>query len=487
MICPECGHEIEEGHLICEQCGYEVQMVPDFEPDIEPQIDNILIDEAVEESSASDTETLGTTGTVITDQILGVLHTDHLISSIKSRITSLIIVGFFVVIIVALAVFAIRRATGLEYRINNARNQASQGKYEEAISTLENIYVSHPEESSILFLESEYYNELGKTEQAVDTLKRMINSGKYDETDVFSAYDRLIGIYAANEDYEEIDSVLESCQYPEIVQAYQNYLAIDPVFSYEPGEYDTTIRLKISANTSGKIYYTLDGSVPNEEGSVYGGPIVLDHGVITVSAMFVNQYGIVSDVVTGTYIIQNDLPPEPVVNVDSGEYHSPVLITVEVPEGCTVYYTTDKTTPTEDSVKYTDPIPMPVKYSNFSFVTVTEDGLVSDVVVKSYSLSFPSGISLGRAVEILKTRLVERGLLNDMDGHSDRAPGIYTYEVISAIPIAGQGDYYTIREFYHDGSGSETPTDTTYIVEIYQGSTAMLGGSSAGGFLAIAF
>ena len=74
-----------------------------------------------------------------------------------------------------------------------------------------------------------------------------------------------------------------------------------------------------------------------------------------------------------------------------------------------------------------------------------------------------------------------------MNGHSDRAPGRYTYEVISAIPIAGQGDYYTIREFYHDGTGAQTPTDTTYIVEIHQGSTAMLGGNAVTGFLAISF
>ncbi len=486
MICPECGHEIEEGHLICELCGHEVQMVPDFEPDIEPQIDNTLIDEVVGVSTGSVTGTFDTTGTGTTDQILGLMHDDHK-PTIRNRIASIVIISISVLIIAAVAIWAVRRATGLEYRINSARSQASQGKYEEAIRTLENIYVSHPEESSILFLESEYYNELGRTDQAVDTLERMISSGRYDETDVFSAYDRLIGIYADNGDYETIAALLDKCEHPEIVQAYQNYLAIAPVFSYEPGEYDSTIRLKISANTSGNIYYTLDGSVPKETGSLYGGPIVLDHGEIVVSAMFVNQYGIVSDVVVGQYVILNDMPEEPVVNVDSGEYHEPVLITVEVPEGCTVYYTTDKSVPTEDSVQYVDPIPMPVKYSNFSFVSITEDGLSSDVVVKSYSLSFPGGISYDRAVEILKTRLVERGLLNDMEGHSDRAPGIYRYEVISAIPIEGQGDYYTIREFYHDGGGAETPTDTTYIVEIRQGSTAILGGNAADGFLAIAF
>ena len=38
MKCPNCGCEIKEGHLYCETCGTEIQMVPDFEPEIENSI-----------------------------------------------------------------------------------------------------------------------------------------------------------------------------------------------------------------------------------------------------------------------------------------------------------------------------------------------------------------------------------------------------------------------------------------------------------------
>ena len=42
MKCPNCGNELEEGHLICEVCGEEIQMVPDFEPEIENKIESSI-------------------------------------------------------------------------------------------------------------------------------------------------------------------------------------------------------------------------------------------------------------------------------------------------------------------------------------------------------------------------------------------------------------------------------------------------------------
>ncbi len=481
MKCPECGNEISDGHLICEVCGYEVQIVPDFEPDIEPQIDNNIVGDVLGDSILAEDDITTTQDLLDTTEQVAVPEL------IRHRLVMFLCIALATLVIIFIAVWGIRRTSDPDHQLNRARNLAAQGKYEDAISSLENLYVSQPDNSEILYLESDYYMELGKTDLAVDTLKRMISSDRYSADEIYSAYDRLINIYAEAGNYDAIAVLLGECKYSEITLAYQNYVAFPPVFSYEEGTYDNAIRLKISANTSGTVYYTLDGSVPNESSPRYDSPIVLDHGEYVVSAVFINQYGIVSDMVTGTYNISNNIPDAPVVNADSGDYHTPVLIKVEVPEGYKVYYTTDRSVPTVDSVQYIDPIPMPVKYSNFNFAAISEDGLTSEVVVRSYSLTFPDGIPLNEAVDILKTRLIERGVLNDMNGHSDRAPGRYTYEVISAIPIAGQGDYYTIREFYHDGTGAQTPTDTTYIVEIHQGSTAMLGGDAVTGFLAISF
>ena len=179
MKCPNCGHEIEEGHLICEICGHEIQIVPVFEPEIEPQIDNKIVGEAVSEGIPfSNTSDLSSTiGGSTTDRILGLSHNEEHDPKMIRRVVILSIIVVTVIAGIIAAIIGVRGANDLEHQLNRVKDKASQGRYEDAISDLENIYVSHPEESRILFMEAEYYDEMGRGDQSVDTLKRMISSG----------------------------------------------------------------------------------------------------------------------------------------------------------------------------------------------------------------------------------------------------------------------------------------------------------------------
>ena len=42
MKCPKCGYEWTEGHLYCDNCGEEFRIVPDFEPEIEEEMNETL-------------------------------------------------------------------------------------------------------------------------------------------------------------------------------------------------------------------------------------------------------------------------------------------------------------------------------------------------------------------------------------------------------------------------------------------------------------
>ena len=42
MKCPNCGMEIPEGHMYCDNCGKEIMFVPDFDPEVENQINATL-------------------------------------------------------------------------------------------------------------------------------------------------------------------------------------------------------------------------------------------------------------------------------------------------------------------------------------------------------------------------------------------------------------------------------------------------------------
>ena len=62
MKCPDCGAEMAYGHLYCEKCGREIQIVPDFEPEIENSITETLstVGEEIEGGSLKDDQGIET-------------------------------------------------------------------------------------------------------------------------------------------------------------------------------------------------------------------------------------------------------------------------------------------------------------------------------------------------------------------------------------------------------------------------------------------
>ena len=42
MQCPKCGAQMPDDKLYCEKCGEEINIVPDFEPEIENKIEETL-------------------------------------------------------------------------------------------------------------------------------------------------------------------------------------------------------------------------------------------------------------------------------------------------------------------------------------------------------------------------------------------------------------------------------------------------------------
>ncbi len=484
MKCPNCGNEIEEGHLICETCGNEIRIVPDFEPELENSITETLSTLAAmqKEETAQEEQRQERPDSDPVQEPPEYEEEERM--GIGRKIGFTITMVMVTVICCACYFLYTHHLQTISYQVKKAQEYAADENYQQAIAFLDSAFAQDETQSELLFLKADYYYLLSDNESALMTLKQIIDKGIYPYEDIEEAYDKMITIYTKQKRYEDINALLRSCKEDTIVNMFQGYLAKEPEFNYVEGDYAEIIPLKLSSNTSGTIYYTMDGSEPDENSQIYTAPLFLEDGEYTISAFFVNDYGIKSNIVTKTYHISLDVPNAPEVSLYSGEYTQPVMITVVPQEGCQTFYTTDESEPTRDSVPYTGPIPMPLGTTNFRFINVSEAGVYSEVTQRTYTLSLHSTISTDEAVQRLIDRLVEIGYLKDTEGRLEQQSGTYSYQFSSVLMI-GEDIYFTINEYSNDGTGLSTRTDKVFLIQVYTGAPARLGYDEDGNFAAV--
>lgn len=467
-----------EGHLYCEKCGAEIQMVPDFEPEIENSITETLSTVAEEiEGTASATETVDMDISQNDNHYEGERERQKnrffqfLFEAEQRKGFFLLSLTSFIVIIIAIAflTMSLYHRFSATYQIEQAREYAKQGDYEGAITFLEKAKMLKGDDFEIVLLEASYYYEVGEKQKAVDVLIKSIRNKHLTYEDEERAYENIIAIYDEEKRYEDISSLLSSCENEDIVNHFQKYMAFAPEFGQESGRYDEVILLTMSANTAGRIYYTLDGSNPDEKSDVYTAPLFLESGEYQVAAMFVNDYGIKSDIVRSWYMINLTVPDPPEVFLASGDYSVPTMIEVGNTEAGTVYYTTDGSAPSKDSLQYTGPISMPLGRSNFKFVIISDEGVSSEVVSRSFDFTLKTDVTVGKAIDNVVRALYARKVLTDLQGHSTEIKGKYVFQYDTIVEIPNLGYYYVLSEYVDGDNGVRTKTERMYAVEVYTG------------------
>lgn len=476
MKCPGCGWEIAKDHLYCEQCGEEIRIVPDFEPEIEREMDetlSALFQDLTDEMTSEDR-------TEIMEEETG-QHTVFIPDPGKNRepgdwfhkknIRKIAAVLSVLIVVCSVGILLLYQNFSVSYHISKARRAAASEQYVQAVSSLERAHHLDREDGDILFLMAEYADLQGKEEEALLTLEKIIRSEvPYEKELQRKAYEKSIAIYNRQEAYHSIHLLLQSCEDAFIVEQFQQYMAEPPQFNYVGGSYEEALALKLSSQGTGTIYYTLDGSSPDPNSKVYGAPIFLETGTYTVTAYFVNDYGVESRQVSHTYEIDLIRPFAPEVSVYSGEYREPQMIEAEAAEDCRIFYTTDGSKPTTDSQLYTSAIPMPLGNSCYKFVAVSPEGSVSDLTVRTYSLYMDTGITIEMALGQVKQALVEAGILLDHEGTMRGVEDRSVYQFHSVTHIPGEGNYYVIYEYQESPSGARVRTERIYGVSLQDGS-----------------
>lgn len=475
MKCPNCGREMADGVLYCEYCGEDIHIVPDFEPELDQYLQQAasdIVDELGEESKddgekKEEPETAEASG--------------------KRRMWPFAVL---------LAVFVVAAAVGMgswvylynseEHQVNRAVQCVAQEQYDRAVDYYGRALELDPDNVELMFALADVYLQKNNKVEYEYLLREITRKENATEEQLDSAYGRLIAIYRDRGDYDTINELLLGSNNERMLSTYGNYIADPPQFSVIEGYYTTIQPLKLTSIGTGTIYYTLDGSDPDQNATQYSMPILLEEGDYIVKAMFVNEYGIESDIVTKEYHVDNAEVPPPEIGAASGDYNMPGYIEVlDTEEEGEIYYTTDGSTPTASSYAYTEPIPMPLGRSYYKFVRIV-DGVKSDVSEGIYNLVLNTAYAPEQAVQDVLQYSLSIGKIRDQAGHFDDTEAIYVYEFLYAVTIEESGDFYVIAEVQRGADGAQARTGNFYAANIYDGTLFKLQQDEAGRSVLIA-
>ena len=246
MKCPNCGSHLEDGNLFCEVCGEEINIVPEYDPDVDLSVDidgvfdhtkeiNIgevkkqkkvpktrneyyeknkhvsreQVIDSVEDWDEEDPNEVG----AIKDLILSVF--DFWSRSIFTKIVVLFVLLLFIGFIFA-CILGVRKLVdrqSIDYLIEQAETSYRNKDYETAIDYYEKAIEKDPDNTEIKFAVSNCYLYDGQDNNAIFILKEIATENPALATDT---YERIFNIYYENQDWKGINDLLLSCNDDEI-------------------------------------------------------------------------------------------------------------------------------------------------------------------------------------------------------------------------------------------------------------------------------
>ncbi len=450
MKCIKCGGEIAEGSLYCEKCGEDVHIVPEYDSD------EFNLGQAIRSFFQEDDDTEGT----YEDVASGALA-----RNLKKRIGAGVLILAFLSVIVVL-IFSLITNT-YDYQLNRAYEAFENNDFDTAeASCMQAIErKTYATEAHILLADVFYAcKDFASYEQK---LLSLADDPLYMEEDGESVYSRLISFYKEQNRLVDIALLLNQCKYEHIKECFSAYVVEAPAVDLIQGTYHGVQVVRLEAAEGNIIYYTLDGSQPGAESTVYNVPIVLENGTHEIRTICVNEQGVPSLTVSYRYDIKVDKLLAPTVFPVSGTYHEPQLIEID---GNTdnIYYTTDGSDPDLSAQLYAGPIPVPLGNSKYKFARIEEDNY-SEVVTRKYKLELRDAISVAEAEEIVIRHMMQISKIKNPEGYVDESGARLIYQYKYVISLTDKGSFYIINESFADINGSVQPTGDSYAVDIYGG------------------
>ncbi len=364
MKCPKCHKEVEKGSLYCPYCLSEIPWVREFD--------------SVETLMKKKQQ----------DQSHGKKHKfKHLryVKKHRNKNKRMILSRRLIILIISAAVLlgllCYHQLHTFSALYSLARRQYEQQNYEAVLPVIEEALDLKPENEAANLLMAKSMEKLGDTESAILVLRPLIRN----RTAGAAIYREYVKLLTGQGKTAEVKNTLKHAA-AEIQDACREYICEAPVSSLDSGTYTSVQTLELKADCS-RIYYTLDGSTPTRDSTLYTGPISLKEGTTELKAFGVNEKNIESDIITEKFIIVLRTPDAPKVTPKSGDYNKQTEIRVTVPDGCKAYYAFDAE-PDINSTLYEQPISMPTGYHRLNVILVAANGKTSRVTTMEYYLQY---------------------------------------------------------------------------------------------------
>lgn len=376
MKCVKCGAELKEGCIYCSVCGNEVQIVPDYSV-----LEDDYLRSLLREGNSQKKQSKGNGKEAQSPQR----------RKQGNKLPIFIVCGILFILIVTGIVIKVtidhKNATSYDYQVQMAEKEAVDKNYENALLYYKTALSLKPDDIDVRMAMTDIYMERKEYDAAMVLLTEII---KLDETNQ-KAYEYLIQIYEEAKEYDHIAELAEEITDENLLTLFADYLVEPPVISPDEGKYEDFIDVTIYSSGNWEIYYTLDGTEPDEEnGLLYDDGIALEKdGKYEVSAVCVNEKGIRSEIATASYEVELSAPAYATVLPDGGRIEEVTYVTIEAEQGCSIYYTWDGTDPTKASPRYEEPLEIPTGNNVLSVLVVNNKTGLDSGVYRTNFIYYP--------------------------------------------------------------------------------------------------
>lgn len=364
----------------------------------------------------------------------------HLIIIIASIVAAIAIIGVAAYFIVR---YAYKSSMDNYGYYNNAGYAALEKKdYASAVKFFEKglTYEEGKSDTDMRMYLYECYIYMDMEEEAIDTLYDVL---EFNDRNYYNALYYLVKYYNDNEDYDTIKELYDKnkdSKDSSVIALFAIYQSAAPLASPVGDIYSDDQEITLATKNDSKIYYTTDGTEPDEFSIEYTEKIKLSEGSTTIKFVAINEYGFASDVVTEEYVVNYQAPSAPTIYPEKTSFKqaSDVMVTINnIADDAVAYYTIDGTIPNEDSTVYNGAFALPSGSTIVNVLVVDSHGLTCRTS-KTYNVTYVSDVTEEDALANIWDKLISEEYVDeehlDEDGNLCELQ-YYTKKTIEDITV----------------------------------------------------